>query len=511
MLISTKARGRTVAAVTAVMLLAAACTIVAPSRASFRPRLAWEPCPSDVEIQFLSRHRCGWLTVLQDRSKPKGKTIRLLVVETWPVGVAPLPGRGFGFGTNLGDGYSHGSAPAGATRLRRINVALELRGTGHSQPSLACPEANALDGREAGRLSGDASLLEEFLSAVKTCRERLVEAGVDPARYDLEGVARDTEDLRVALGVDRWAYLNSYGTRSRYLFEYLRAFPGRAQAAYLDSPQFPHIDEVTAGVKATRHALDQLFTTCAADKACAKAYPDLATLWGRVVHRLKGQPLQGTATVDAATLLRASRFALGGDGPEQAGLNLTLLPATIAAAAKGRISGPLAAALEDSPLYCAGYRPLCVGVGDQGFSLGAYLTVLCRDQAPFIDRATLSTAVGNDPAFRELVDDHPYLAACKVWGVAPANPVVARPVHTEVPLLLLIGQFDSYSSAREARQVAATLPRAWVVQVPGHTHNALGFSDCPIGIRNAWFRDPISPPQNTTCLDKLRVSFSTAP
>jgi hypothetical protein len=38
---------------------------------------------------------------------------------------------------------------------------------------------------------------------VKTRRERLVEAGVDPARYDLEGVARDTEDLRVALGVDR--------------------------------------------------------------------------------------------------------------------------------------------------------------------------------------------------------------------------------------------------------------------------------------------------------------------
>jgi hypothetical protein len=418
----TKARGRTVAAVTAVMLLAAACTIAAPSRASFRPRLAWEPCPSDVEIQFLSRHRCGWLTVLQDRSKPKGKTIRLLVVETWPVGVAPLPGRGFGFGTNLGDGYSHGSAPAGATRVRRINVALELRGTGHSQPSLACPEANALDGRQAGRRSGDASLLGEFLSAVKTCRERLVEADVDPARYDLEGVARDTEDLRVALGVDRWAYLNSYGTSSRYLFEYLRAFPDRAQAAYLDSPQFPQVDEVTAGVKATRQVLDQLFTTCAADEACAEAYPDLATLWARAVHRLKRQPLHDSATVDAATLMRASRFALGGDGPEQAGLNLTLLPATIAAAAKGRISGPLAAALEDSPLYCPGYRPLCVGVGDQGFSLGAYLTVLCRDQAPFIDRAALSTAVGNDPAFRELVDDHPYLTACKAWGRRTGRP-----------------------------------------------------------------------------------------
>jgi hypothetical protein len=193
------------------------------------------------------------------------------------------------------------------------------------------------------------------------------------------------------------------------------------------------------------------------------------------------------------------------------GLNLTQLPATIAAAAQGRISGLLAATLEQSPLYCPGYRPLCLGVGDQGFSLGAYLTVLCRDQAPFINRAALANAAGDDPAFRELVDGNPYLAACTAWGVAPANPVVARPPTTEVPLLLLVGQFDSYSSAAQARQVAATLPRAWVVQVPGSTHNALGFSDCPLAIRNTWVQAPTSPPQDTSCLESLRVSFATAP
>jgi pimeloyl-ACP methyl ester carboxylesterase len=507
----TRAWGRRVAAVAAVLLLAAACTMTRPSRPAFHPQLAWAPCPSDVEIQFLSQHRCGWLTVLQDRAKPTGRTIRLLVVQTWPVGVAPLAGIGIGFGTNLGDGYSHGSAPAGATRLRRINVALELRGTGHAEPSLACPEVSALDGRKAGGRSGDASLLHQFVSAVKACRDRLVGEGVDPARYDLESVARDTEDLRMALGVDRWAFANSYGTSSRYLFQYLRAFPGRVRAAYLDSPQFPQVDEVTAGVTGTRQALKQLFAACAADKACATAYPDLAGLWARAVQRLQRQPLQGAVTVDAATLLRASRFALGGDGPDQSGLNLTQLPATIAAAAQGRVSGPLAAALADSPLHCPGYRPLCLGVGDEGFSLGAYLTVLCRDQAPFIDRAALSTAVGDDPAFQQLVEDHPYLAACTVWGVAPADPVVARPPTTEVPLLLLVGQFDSYSSATEARQVAAMLPKAWVVQVPGSTHNALGFSDCPIGIRNAWVQHPTAPPQNTNCLHKLRVSFATTP
>lgn len=94
--------------------------------------------------------------------------------------------------------------------------------------------------------------------------------------------------------------------------------------------------------------------------------------------------------------------------------------------------------------------------------------------------------------------------------MAPANPVVARPPTTEVPLLL-VGQLDSYSSAAEARQVAAILPQAWVIEVPGLTHNALGFSDCPLGIRNSWVQHPTAAPQNTSCLHKLRVSFSTAP
>lgn len=95
----TRAWGRRVTAVAAVLLLAAACTLARPSRPAFHPQLAWTQCPSDVELQFLSQHRCGWLTVLQDRAKPTGKTVRLLVVQSWPVGVAPLPGVGVGFGT----------------------------------------------------------------------------------------------------------------------------------------------------------------------------------------------------------------------------------------------------------------------------------------------------------------------------------------------------------------------------------------------------------------------------
>jgi pimeloyl-ACP methyl ester carboxylesterase len=506
----TRGVGRGIAVLAALLVLAASCT-GGDQPATFHPQLAWGSCPSDVEVQYLSRHRCGWLTVLQDRAEPEGSTIRLFVVETWPVGVAPLPGLGSGFGDDLGNGYGYGDKAAGATRLRRAGVSMELRGTGHSQPSLACPEVDTLDGREADALTGDPSLLNDFLAAVRACRERLAAQGVDAADYDLRNVAYDMEDLRVALGLDQWASLNSYGSSSRYLFEYLREFPDRVRLAYFDSPQFPQADEITAGVEATRHVLHALFQACAANAGCAKAYPSLSKLWTRTLDRLDRHPLRGSATVDAGALLRATRSALGGDGPNQAGLNLTSLPETIAAIADGQITPELAAAVGGGPIYCAGYRPTCVGAGAEGFSLGAYLTVLCRDEAPFIDRAALSAAVDGDPGFKDVFEGDPYLAACSVWDVPPAPAAVHEPVRTDVPLLMFLGQFDSFSPVSEARNVAATLPSAWVVEVPGQTHNAIGFSDCPIGIRNAWVFDPTEPPADTSCLRSLGESFSRVP
>jgi pimeloyl-ACP methyl ester carboxylesterase len=489
----------------ALALVTASCTSDGVAKSPFHPTLRWETCPSDVEVQYFSRHRCGWLTVLQERAKPAGKTLRLLVVETWPVGETPLPGLDSGFGSDVGKSESYGSAAAGATRTHHISFHLEPRGTGHSQPSLACPEIDALDTRGARTLTGDRSLLRDFLAAVTACRDRLSAQGVVPADYDVHAMAQDMEDLRVALHIDRWAFLNSYGTNSRSLLEYIREFPDHVGGVWMDSPQFPQVDEVSAGIDGTRYALDQLFKTCADDAPCAKAYPDLQGLWERALIRLEERPFHGSVSVDAGKLLRAARFILAGDGPE----NLAALPAMISASAHGRLDPQLAAIVAHDPLFCSGYRPSCTEPGAEGFSLGVYLTVLCRDEAPFIDPDALARKAGGDPTFEAVFVRDPYLAACKVWNVPPAGPTIHQPVHTDVPQLLLSGQFDSFSPSPVAKEVAKTFGNAWVLEIPGQTHNALGFSDCPIGIRNEWIRDPMSPPAGTTCLGDMGIVFQT--
>ena len=494
-------RTRAVAGTVALVLVMAVACTGGGATPSFHPTLQWGTCPSDVEIQYFSRHQCGWLTVLQDRSQPAGKTIRLLVVETWPVGETPVPGFNAGFDGDIGNGRGYGSAAAGATRTQHTSFALEVRGTGHSEPSLSCPEVDALDPREARALTGDDGLLRDFLAAVGACRDRLTAEGVVPADYDINNPVLDMEDLRVAVDVDQWDFVAGYGTASRYLFEYLREFPDRVSGVWMDSPQFPQVDEVSAGIGGTRYALDQLFEACRNDARCATAYPDLRGQWDRALARLERRPLRGPVTVDAGKLLRAARFTLGGDGPE----NLTKLPAMIAAAARGRIDPQLAEIMTNAPLFCAGYRPSC----SSGFSLGVYLTALCRDEVPFIDPASLAEAAGGDPTYEAVFVHDPYLAACEAWDVPPADSSVHDPVRADVPALLFSGQFDSFSPPPAARDALKDYGTGWVLEIPGQTHNALGFTECPIGIRNRWIWHPMSPPRDTRCLKDMGIMFQT--
>jgi hypothetical protein len=510
-------RSRSVAAGFAGIVLLVGCTgDTTVAEPSFRPTIEWvQDCPSDVEILMFTRHRCGYLTVLADRSEPEGGRLQLFVTEVYPAGETPPASHvGSGFGTDLGRVSSIGDTGAGATRTNSISYSLTLRGLGHSLPTLACPEADGLEEAEfADRLSGDPGVLSSFLDAVTACRERLVASGIDPADYDVASVAQDMEDLRIALGLEQWRQLNSYGTNSRYLFEYLRRFPLSVSAAWLDSPQFPQVDEVSGAIADTRSALKQLFRACEDDRGCSATYPDLESTWADALALLERAPIHGSfrdsphhrvdVTLDDAKLLRAARFTLSGDGPQ----HLTRLPAMIAAAADGRMTPDLAAIVASGRLFCAGYHPLCVA--QEGFSLGNYLTVLCRDEVPFMDPSDIAAQTAGDPAFSEVFAHDPFLEACAAWDVPPGEPSVHEPVATDVPLLILPGQFDSFSQADAARDAAGTFEQAWVLEVPGQTHNAMGFNDCPIEIRNAWIMDPTSPP-DTTCLEGMpSVPFTT--
>jgi pimeloyl-ACP methyl ester carboxylesterase len=503
-----------------VALVMAACGITEPSVSpgpsvgTFRPTFADIPCPDDVEIVLLVQHACGRLSVLEDRSKPAGRTISVFVVRMDPSGGQGSSDPMLNIGVDIGDAFGFGGMAQGAERLHRTHYVMEPRGVGHSEPSLACPEFDELAIDAVQAPSGDPIFRDKVLTAVRACRDRLTASGVDVADYDAAAAAADIVDLRRALGITRWN-LKALGTNSRILIEAAREDADAVRSMVLDSPQLPDLPDALLAARGLNDAIETLASTCAADTACNATAPALSDLFGTALAQLDAHPVTVTNTtgalaqlaggpveirVDGGTLLRVVRSILGGDGPA----NVAELPSTIASAAVGDVSDQVVRILGNDPTLCAGYRPICLHGGS--FSLGAYLSILCRDDAPFLDLA----AVDGDPtpAYHTVFGDNPYLAACPPWAVPPADDVVHQSLGGSLPLLVLAGQFDSFVPDLLVTQSLSNRLNTYLVRVPAQTHNVLGFTECAIAIRNAWVDHPEAPPADTSCLATLKISFS---
>ena len=284
-----------------------------------------------------------------------------------------------------------------------------------------------------------------MLAAVKACRDRLTASGVDVAAYDAVAAGADVADLRRALGIVRWNLIG-FGSQSRILIEAARQDADAVRSMVLDSPQLPDLPDALLAERGLNDAIETLASTCAADTACNATAPALSDLFGTALAQLDAHPVTVTTTsgalpqlaggpveirVDGGTLLRVVRSILGGDGPA----NVAELPSTIAKAAVGDVSDQVVSVLRNDSTLCAGYRPICLHGGS--FSLGAYLSILCRDDAPFIDLATVDA--DPTPAYHAVFGDNPYLAACVPWAVPPADDVVHQRLGGSLPLLVLAG------------------------------------------------------------------------
>jgi pimeloyl-ACP methyl ester carboxylesterase len=484
--------------VSAVIALLAACPGGRSSESS-PPSFAAGRCPPDVEIQLLVPHSCGYLTVLEHRSRSDGPTLRLFVVRM-PPAERPSPDPVLIVGDDIGALPDYGRYQAEAERLHRVVYVMEQRGTGHSRPGLSCPEVDRVSTEGLTERAGDPSIHSRFLAAVTACRSRLLASGIDPSDFDLAAMAADVEDLRRALGLSSWN-LAAYGSMSRLALEVIREFPSHVRAAYLESPQFPQLDEPTEVALGMGLMLNGLYRACHVQRGCRSRYPDLRQLWASVIAALGARPIEartqfGDVLVDAGSFVRGVQADLSEDPDE-----LPRFPALIVDARNRRPDMNLTTTLATHGSLCTGYRFRCTA----HFSTGVYLSVLCRDEAPFSDPSALPSASSRHPGLAQAFETNPYLAACSTWKVPPAPSAMHSPVNASVPVLMFSGQLDPFSPPQLNRNLADSLENSFVVEVPGVSHVPLVGGGCQNEIRDRWMEHPSSPPTGTDCLRRLKL------
>jgi pimeloyl-ACP methyl ester carboxylesterase len=446
-----------------------------------------ESVPADCPFAIPDGYEiaCGVLRVPENRGRADSPTIELayaVVYAATDQGRPPLVYLAGGPGGSAIDDFV--ADPEGwdypFTRTRDL-ILLDQRGTGYSLPTLDCPE-----------LAEEVAFGDE--NPEEACHSRLAAAGIDLAAYNTVENAADVEALRRALGIASWDLLGiSYGTRLALIV--MRDYPAGVRSAVLDSAFPPNADTADEEALASYWSLEQLFADCAADGYCDENYPDLESVFLETVAAMNEDPLDGVFGDDLAfTVFQALNDT-----------NLIpLVPYVIYAVADGDIGAldEIATDTVGSGRYQA--------EADRSDSEGMYNSVICHEEYVFGDYATAETRlIAEAPEAIQAVLMQPVadlFQVCSYWGAGAAAPRENEAVRSDLPTLILAGQYDNATPPGWAYLAAETLPNAFVYEFPGAGHSLLSADQCAIDITTAFLDAPDRAPDGS-CIAEIEWPY----
>ena len=433
--------------------------------------------------------RCGTYEVPEDRAKPEGRKVPLHVVVLPATGTDRAPDPVISFAG--GPGQSSVDEAAGFAmvhaklRERRDVVLVDLRGTGKSA-ALLC---KGLMGEH-----GVQGFLDAFLPADRVRECHADYADRDLSQYRTAVAVDDVAEVLTALGYERVnAWGGSYGTRSA--LEFARRHPQRVRTLGLIGLVPPATRAPVSFARDAQAALDGTLRECAADPACAKAFPRVAEELAAVLARAEREPVVVTIRdpqSGESHPLRLSRHGVAQTVRYMLYVPTTavLVPLYVHAAAAGDFQP-----LGDTAALFARFAG--------GMSDGFFLSVTCAEDVPFIGAEEAASA-----ARGTFLDDfriRAQQAACREWKVKPAPAAELAPVTSDVPTLLVSGERDPVTPSRWGDEVARTLPNAVHVIVPdgGHGFEGMNGGECVERLLDELVEKGAARGLDTSCVAKI--------
>lgn len=460
-------------------VLLAASPAGAADRASGDGGIVFAPCSlSHAQSPSTLQAQCGWLDVPEDRARPQGRQIRLHVARLAarePAADDPVFFLAGGPGQAATAAYPLLDAAFAEVRRRRDIVLVDQRGTGRSNP-LHCAQPDT-DG-----------VAKAVADEARACLRRLA-SSADPRHYTTSEAVVDLEAVREALGLERINLVGvSYGTRVAQ--QYAMRYPQHTRSLMLDSvvPNGLQLTRILA--RNLEDALALQFDVCAQDAACVEQLGEPRAQLQALLDQLRAQPL-------------AVRYRDAASGELQQGMLdvetvtglvrlFAYMPATSALLPK-----LIHDAVAGHPEHLMALAKMVEAQLRDSLAMGMQLSVVCSEDT--LDAVAASTAaqtlLGSGTA-------EAMAAMCAVWpkGRLPAD--FHEPLSTDVPALLLAGEFDPVTPPRYGKDVVTHLPRGRLFVLRGQGHNVLG-SGCVPRLLARFLETARADTLDGSCLDGL--------
>ena len=252
------------------------------------------------------------------------------------------------------------------------------------------------------------------------------------------------------------------------------------------------------------HAILRLMDACAADDACSEAFPDLRQVLFEVIDRLNADPVPITVTNPM-------------DGESYPAL----------------LTGDAVRANLVSFLYISQIIPVLpqavYDVYEGDFELMTQLSSTRLALLDLISRGMMTSVicnadlVGRSPqdlievmnalppqlvnsADVEFTIEHGMFGICEEWPVPAAEVSIKDPLVSDIPTLVLEGEFDPVTPPEYGKLVAGYLENGYYFEFPGIGHDVVS-SECARQIAGAFVQNPSQAPDSACIAEMPGVVF----
>jgi pimeloyl-ACP methyl ester carboxylesterase len=271
----------------------------------------------------------------------------------------------------------------------------------------------------------------------------------------------------------------------------MRTHPERLRSVIIDAAVPFSVDSSARAPDSVDRAFKQLFDGCSDDPACDEAYPDLESMFYDLVDAYDETPIRVHFDKPEAVEIEVTGKTLVWTLYQHLYLGQTIpfLPMFIYA-------------LED------GGHDLITTFGLTAIlstpTNGMSYSVRCAEET-FSDTEA-SDYPGIHPQISTLMIE--YLnnqEACKIWDVESIGEF--QPVESDIPTLILSGEFDPITPPEFGNILAGTLSSSHTFTFPGMGHGAFTKHPCPNSIVMDFLEDPSTTP-DATCIDDMDTIFT---
>lgn len=361
-------------------------------------------------------------------------------------------------------------------RQDRPLVFFDYRGTGASEPEL-CPFIQDSIAAYSASLRSAEEGQSRKITLYRDCRIQLLSSGIDVSTFNSSQLASDAEMIRQKLKIGNWSvYGVSFGTTVG--LNLLRSHGKHVSAMILDSPFPPNAPWVDF-VRPFDTCFRFLEQKIASNPSTFSRFPDIRKDFRNAVNRLNEKPVAIKPPGSEVEFPFAGNdFAWTIWSAMLKPSAIPMVPIVMEEVAKGN----------DSLLVkwvMAFSNPNAFGK----FSELQSKAILCFEGKPKSSDDTKDALERNYPDFTAFnIDFESQL--CDAWQPVSAKKEAFEPVKSNVPVLILSGEFDPVCPPIFGAITARTLPNSTFITVPAASHAAIHVDECMREIAAGFLSNP---------------------